>query len=87
MADDVCCSQLNEPSSRAKSLVELSKWAAPGAAFLLIPKCPLCIIGYVAAFTGIGFSFSTAWYLRSTLIAASVAGVVYLMARTILARR
>lgn len=65
----------------------IGKWVAPSAALLLIPKCPLCIVGYVAAATGIGLSFSLAWYLRSALIAASLAGVVYLFARTILVRR
>ncbi len=65
----------------------IGKWVAPGAAFLLIPKCPLCIIGYVAAATGIGLSFSTAQYVRSVLIAASIGGVLYIIARTILVRR
>jgi len=87
MPDDICCSRFRENTTRAKSLVQLGKWAAPGAAFLLIPKCPLCIMGYVAAVTGIGLSFSTAWYLRSALIAASIAGALYLIARAICVRR
>ena len=87
MADHACCSRFQENTSRAKPLVELGKWAAPGAAFLLIPKCPLCIIGYVAAITGIGLSFSTAWYLRSAMIAACIAGALYLIAQPIFAWR
>lgn len=67
--------------------LRIGKWVAPGAALLLIPKCPLCIVGYFAAVTGIGLSFSTAQYLRSTLIAASFAGAAYLIGRMILARR
>lgn len=61
--------------------VSISKWGAPGAALLLIPKCPLCIVAYVAAVTGLGISFSTAQYLRYTLVTAVLSAVAYVAVR------
>jgi hypothetical protein len=40
----------------------------PSGALLLIPKCPLCIAAYVAAFTGLGLSVGTAAGIRLALI-------------------
>ena len=61
----------------------VGKWVAPGAALVLIPKCPLCIVGYFAAVTGVGLSISTAQYLRVTLIVAIFVGAACLGLRTI----
>ena len=73
--------------ARFKRLFDLAKWFAPGAALLLIPKCPLCIVAYVAAFSGVGLSLSAAHNLRLGLIAASVTAIAYLVIRSLLARR
>ena len=40
----------------------------PGAAWLAIPKCPVCLAGYLALFTGIGFSVGFASGLRFAII-------------------
>lgn len=80
-----CCSNFTrtEPT-RYKRLIGLGKWFAPGAALLLIPKCPLCVMAYFAAFTGVGLSFSAAHNLRLTLIAVSVTAIAYLTIRSLL---
>ena len=31
-------------------------WLAPAAFAVLVPKCPLCLAGYLAAATGVGFA-------------------------------
>lgn len=61
-----------------------AKWFLPGAILVLIPKCPLCIVAYVAMFSGIGLSVSTASGLRIAMITLSTAALVYLTAHSIL---
>ena len=74
-----CC----QPHSLRKGFT-IGKWVAPGAALLLIPKCPLCVVAYVAAVTGMGLSFSAAHNLRLGLIAVSLAAIAYLLIRWLL---
>jgi hypothetical protein len=62
-----------------------AKWLLPSALLLFIPKCPLCIVAYVAMFSGIGLSISTATNLRIALIAISSAALVYLASRCLFA--
>lgn len=44
-----------------------------GIALALVPKCPMCVAGYVALFTGIGISTASAGWLRAGLIAMCLA--------------
>lgn len=81
MTDRVCCSRFQGSRSRAKPLVELGKWAAPGAALLLIPKCPLCVAVYITAATGIGFSVSAAGSLRYGAIAVCMIALAWLVGK------
>ncbi|MBI1191150.1 MAG: hypothetical protein GC200_10780 [Tepidisphaera sp.] len=43
-------------------------WAGPSLLLALIPKCPFCVAGYVALWTGLGISLTTAAWLRTGLI-------------------
>ena len=56
-------------------------WLLPGAVLILIPKCPLCMVGYVAMFSGVGLSISAAAGLRTGLIAVCCASLGYLVLR------
>src|ERR1700722_5554482 len=49
----------------------------PGGAFLLLPKCPACLAGYIALGTGIGVSVATAAYLREGLVMLFVGIIGY----------
>lgn len=83
-----CCSKfVDAVPTRPTRLFDLGKWFAPGAALLLIPKCPLCIVAYVAAVSGVGLSFTAAQNLRFALIAASITALAYLAIRSPLSKR
>ena len=60
---------------------KVAGWVVPGATLVLLPKCPACVAAYVAVATGVGVSFSTAAHIRTSLVVASVALLVFVAAR------
>jgi len=70
------------PTSFGRRCVNLVSWIVPGAMVALIPKCPICLAAYVAAWTGIGLSFSAATHLRLWLLILSAGLILFLAART-----
>ena len=56
-------------------------WIVPGVGLALIPKCPICVAGYVAALTGLGISIPMAGRLRWGLIVLCVVALVVVAAR------
>lgn len=65
------------PSVRRTSLRALG-WIVPAVVLVVLPKCPLCIVGY-AAVLGVGVSVSTAAFLREGLAIGCVALLVILI--------
>jgi hypothetical protein len=49
------------------------RWLVPGALLALMPKCPVCLAGYLALATGVGVSLPVAQALRFTLMALCAA--------------
>ena len=70
-----CCSSSPRWYHRA---AEVAGWALPSASLVLLPKCPACLAAYIALISGLGISISLASYLRSTLLMASIAALIYL---------
>jgi hypothetical protein len=66
---------------------ELAGWIVPSATLALLPKCPACVVAYVALATGIGISLPIATYLRAMLVLFSVALLVFVAARRLRSSR
>jgi hypothetical protein len=76
-AGDSAC----RPASRWRRGGEVAGWIVPGALLVLMPKCPMCVAGYVAAVSGLGVSLTSAAYLRTGLVGLCVGALVFLGAR------
>lgn len=59
------------------------KMAVSAFVFVLIPKCPVCLAGYIALGTGLGISLTTATYIRFGLIIACVLSLLYFVFKQI----
>jgi hypothetical protein len=76
-----CCNSLNLAKSPTwwRRCREFGAWALPSAILALMPKCPMCLAAYVAVWTGLGLSLSTATYLRMSLLVLCVASLLYMV--------
>jgi hypothetical protein len=61
--------------------VEVARWITPGVLLALMPKCPVCLAGYVAVGTGLGLSLNVATHLRWFLIGLCILSLVWLVIR------
>lgn len=80
----VCCCQkpqTSPPRSWRSRLWETIAWLVPGTLLALMPKCPVCLAGYLALLTGMGVPLSAAGYLRTGLILTCVLSLTYLAIR------
>ncbi len=65
-------------STPLRRLGDAVKWAMPSVLLVLMPKCPLCVAAYVALFTGVGISISTAAHLRMLMLVLCVVTLGFL---------
>ena len=56
------------------------QWLFPASLLLLTPKCPMCVVAYVALFTGIGISATTARTIQILMPVLCVTALVGLAA-------
>lgn len=77
-----CCSD-GRPG-RGRALSSFMGWFLPSALLLMIPKCPLCVVAYIAAITGIGISVSTAAGIRISLILSCICLLAFVLVRSLL---
>jgi hypothetical protein len=79
----------NNPRSRPshwRSGGEFFGWIIPSATLLLLPKCPVCVVAYVALFSGVGISVANAAMLRTSLLILCIA-TLFCLALNRLGRR
>jgi hypothetical protein len=65
-AMSACCSAETRPvtNGAAQRVGNSLCWLAPAAVLVLMPKCPLCLIAYVAAVSGIVLTVSASSFLQ-----------------------
>ena len=56
----------------------------PSAVMVLMPKCPACVVAYVAIVTGAGISVSAAAHLRLLVLVLCVVMLVCMAAKPLL---
>ncbi len=71
----------NTPMSRWRRGGEIAGWIVPSATLLLLPKCPACVVMYVALFSGVGISVAAAAHLRASLLVLCVGALLGLVLR------
>ena len=81
MSTHSCCNTSAGRSSIARRFLALLSWIAPGAALVMLPKCPACLAGYIALGTGLGISFTAAAHLRTLIVILAVACLALLLIR------
>ncbi|HEY6374960.1 MAG TPA: hypothetical protein VIX90_05485 [Edaphobacter sp.] len=62
-------------------------WVLPSAVMVLMPKCPMCVVAYVAVVTGAGISVAAAAELRVGVLVLCVMVLGWGAAKAFLRRR
>lgn len=78
----VCCKIASgrNPPGRIRRAQTVLAWIVPSVILALMPKCPACLVAYVALWTGVGLSLSTASYLRGMMLLVCAALLLFLIA-------
>ena len=77
---------VHKNSNKKKTIgryIEFVKMLMPAVVFAIIPKCPVCLAGYIALGTGLGLSITTATYIRIVLIILCILSLLYFVVKHI----
>jgi len=66
---------------RPAGLLRNFQWLFPATLLVLMPKCPLCVAAYIALFTGVGVSVSTARWIQILMLVFCLGSLAYLAVR------
>ena len=76
-----CCDEKQHPTAFTRRARGAAGWIFPGALWVLLPKCPACLVAYLAVGTGLGISLSAATILREALLILCIALVLCMAAK------
>ena len=81
-----CCAAASDRKTPTwvRRVREIVAWVLPSAILVLAPKCPACLVAYIAIATGIGVSFSAAAQLQFAIAAICAISLTYTATRTLL---
>lgn len=65
-----------QPATWLRRAREAAGWILPGALLALLPKCPMCLVAYVALFSGLTMSYSSAHILMRLVTALCIGTLV-----------
>lgn len=82
-----CCRGGRFSGRLARRLCGAAASLAPGAALVLLPKCPLCLAAWIAACTGVGVPAIVAGSVRPVLVFACVTTILLLLRRGVVRLR
>ncbi len=74
------------PPSLRRRGARAAGWVLPSAVMVLMPKCPMCVVAYVAVVTGAGISVSVASELRVGVLVLCVMVLGWVAAKAFLRR-
>jgi hypothetical protein len=85
-----CCQQklhtsrdARQERARLRRVREVTGWIIPGALLALMPKCPMCLVAYVALCSGLTMSYSSAHILMRTLTALCIGTLALCVVRRV----
>jgi hypothetical protein len=71
----------NRPTGLLRHAWRSIQWLFPAMLLVLIPKCPMCVAAYVAMFSGIGITISTARWIQILMLMFCLTSLAYLAIR------
>lgn len=66
-----------------RRLIEIVRWIGPTVTLIALPKCPMCLVGYIAVITGAGVSMAFAEALHTAVTGGAIALLAWLVFRAI----
>ena len=80
MSEGRCCER-SRRSGPARRILDVAGTVVPVAVLALLPKCPACIVAWLAVGAGIGVSMSTAAQLRGLILVSCLGCLAFVAAR------
>ena len=85
-----CCQRKLHATCKARQqrtwrsrATEVAGWIVPGAVLALMPKCPMCLVAYVALCSGLTLSCSSAHVLMRLLTALCIGTLALFVIRRV----
>ena len=78
------CTKIARAAARSyHGLSNIVCWTGPVMALIVLPKCPMCLVGYIALVTGAGISMAVAEALHTVVTVGAVALLAWLVFRAV----